>query len=145
MVDCNQRERVGGHLPARVRVSRALPLLIALAAGPVFGQETKPAPKVDRAAAKAGYPTSDRVEFVLECMKNNGGEYAYVYKCSCAIDEIAKRLTYEQFVDGGSSARYQGMGGERTGVFRDAPGAKDMAKRYREAVSTARKTCDVPR
>ncbi len=131
-------------------VASALMMTIGLAAGTSFAQAGKPSPTADKGAdkrgkavANGGYPTADRVEFVLECMRNNGGDYGHLYKCSCAIDEIAKRLDYEQYVDGSSTARYQGMGGERAGVFRDAPSARDMAKQYREVVGAARKTCNV--
>lgn len=96
-------------------------------------------------AAAHNYPTPDRVEFVLECMKNNGGEYAYLYKCSCAIDEIAKQMPYEQYVDASTVARYTGMGGERMGAFRDPEPMKNLNKLYRGVSAEARKSCGVPR
>lgn len=96
------------------------------------------------AAAQAhDYPTVDRVEYVVECMKANGGEYQYVYKCSCVIDAIAKEMSYDDYVEASAVARYQGMGGERMGVFRDADSAKDMAKKYRTVLGNARKECGV--
>ena len=91
------------------------------------------------------YPTVDRVEFVLECLRNNGGEHQYLYKCSCAIDAIAAELSYEVYVDASTVARYQGMGGERAGVFRDSDGMKDLAKRYRTAQAQAFKQCGIDR
>lgn len=91
------------------------------------------------------YPTTDRVEYVLECMKTNGGSYEYLYKCSCAIDEIAKQLSYDEYVESSSVVRYQGMAGERIGVFRDPDSMKDMAKRYRGVLSQAKSQCGVKR
>src|SRR5689334_20934126 len=41
------------------------------------------------------FPTSSRVEYVLECMQKHEGKYEYLYKCSCAIDHIAKDITYD--------------------------------------------------
>lgn len=91
------------------------------------------------------YPTADRVEYVLECMKHNGGEQAYLYKCSCVIDEIAKQMTYDNYVEASTIARYQGMGGERMGAFRDPEEFKKEAKGYRALQAAAKKTCGVPK
>jgi len=93
----------------------------------------------------APYPTVDRVEYVLECMKNNGGSHEYLYKCSCAIDAIAAELPYEEYVEASTVARYQGMGGERAGVFRDAEPMKVLAKRFRTVHEAAKKGCAVRR
>ncbi|MBC7943730.1 MAG: hypothetical protein H7X91_00320, partial [Burkholderiales bacterium] len=42
------------------------------------------------AFAHQGYPTVDRVEWVLACMQQyDKGGYELVHKCSCAIDKIA--------------------------------------------------------
>lgn len=89
------------------------------------------------------YPTVDRVEYVVECMKANGGEHQYLYKCSCVIDAVAKQMSYDDYVEGSAVARYQGMGGERMGLFRDADSAKDMAKKYRTVLGNAKKECGV--
>lgn len=97
------------------------------------------------AASPAPYPTADRVEYVLECMKNNDGSYAYLYKCSCAIDAVAVQLPYEDYVAASAVARYQTMGGERAGLFRDPEPMKVLAKRYRAINDAAKQACDVPR
>ncbi len=89
------------------------------------------------------YPTVDRVEFVIECMKNNGGEYHFLYKCSCVIDAVAKEMPYDAYVEASTVARYAGMGGERAGVFRDPEPMKDMAKNYRALRAKAGKECGV--
>lgn len=97
------------------------------------------------AAAPAPYPTVDRVEYVLECMKNNGGSHEFLYKCSCAIDAIAEKLPYEGYVEASTVARYQTLGGERGGLFRDPEVMKDLAKRYRALHAEAKNACGVPR
>ena len=91
------------------------------------------------------YTTVDRVEYVLECMRANGGEQQYLYKCACVIDTIAKEMTYDDYVESSSVARYQGMAGERMGVFRDPENMKDAAKRYRTLLAGAKKQCAVPK
>jgi len=98
-----------------------------------------------QAAAVHDYPTVDRVEYVLECMQKNAGKQEFLYKCACVIDEIAKQYTYEDFVEASTVARFQSLGGERGGVFRDPPKTRDTAKRYMQVQSEAMKRCDVPR
>ncbi len=92
-----------------------------------------------------GYPTVDRVEFVLECMQKNGGKQEFLYKCACVIDDIAQKYSYDDFVEASTAARYQTLGGERGGVFRDPPQVREMGKRYLQARGDAMKRCDVPR
>lgn len=96
-------------------------------------------------ALGAAYPTVDRVEYVLECMKNNGGSHAYLYKCSCAIDAIADKLPYDEYVAASAVARYQTMGGERAGLFRDPEDMRTLAKRYRALNEEAKRACEVGR
>jgi hypothetical protein len=98
-----------------------------------------------QAAALHDYPTVDRVEFVLECMQKNAGKQEFLYKCACVIDAIAQQLTYDDFVEASTAARFQSLGGERGGVFRDPPKTRDIAKRYTQVQSEAMKRCDVPR
>lgn len=98
-----------------------------------------------RVAHGYDYPTVDRVEFVLECMQKNDGKQEFLYKCSCVIDELAHTFPYDNFVEAATAARYQSLGGERGGVFRDPPQTRELAKRYGQARSEAMKHCDVPR
>lgn len=96
-------------------------------------------------AAAPAFPTVDRVEYVLECMKNNGGGQEFLYKCSCTIDAIAEKLPYEDYVEASTVARYQTLGGERGAVFRDPESMKALAKRYRALNVEAKQSCGVPR
>jgi hypothetical protein len=103
--------------------------------GPCFAQ----------GAAVKAYPTVDRVEFVLECMQKNGGKQEFLYKCSCVIDHIAEKFAYDDFVEAAAAARYQSLGGERGGLFRDPPQTREAAKRYLQIQGDAMKRCDVAR
>ena len=96
-------------------------------------------------AAAHDYPTVDRVEFVLECMQKNAGKQEFLYKCACVIDEIAQRFTYDEFVEASTAARFQSLGGERGGVFRDPPKTRETAKNYLQVQNDAMKRCAVPR
>jgi hypothetical protein len=94
-------------------------------------------------AAANDFPTTSRVEYVLECMKDHGGKYEYLYKCSCAIDQIAGRLKYDDFAEVSTALRHQSLGGERGAEFRDPPAVRDMAKRYKAIQQQANDACFV--
>lgn len=96
-------------------------------------------PQGDRAAHD--YPTFARVEYVQECMLRNGGQLAYLYKCSCAIDRIAKDLSYDEFVEWGTFARNSSLAGERGGIFRDSDQAREKTKQYRALEADAFRAC----
>src|SRR5258708_33840692 len=83
-----------------------------------------------QAAAVHDYPTVDRVEFVLECMQKNAGKQEFLYKCACVIDEIARQYPYDEFVEASTVARFQSLGGERGGGFRDPPQPTDTPTHY---------------
>ena len=90
------------------------------------------------------FPTYARVEYVQECMMKSGTEIGYLYKCSCAIDRLAKDLTYDDFVEWGTFARNASLAGERAGVFRDSDEAREKAKQYKALEASAYKSCGLP-
>jgi hypothetical protein len=95
-------------------------------------------------AAKAhDYPTSGRVEYVLECMQKHEGRYESLYKCSCVIDHIARHMSYDDYVAMSTALRNQTMAGERGAVFRDPASVKDMASKYKVLQASADKACYV--
>src|SRR5262245_442484 len=96
-------------------------------------------------AAPNDYPTSGRVEFVLECMQRNAGKQEFIYKCACVTDQIAQKYSYDDYGEASTAARFQSLGGERGGLFRDPPETRDVAKRYMQVQGEAMKRCDVPR
>jgi hypothetical protein len=89
------------------------------------------------------FPTSGRVEYVLECMQKHDGKYEFLYKCSCVIDRIAEAMPYEDYVAMSTALRDQTLAGERGGVFRDAPTVKVMADKYKLIQANANKACHV--
>jgi hypothetical protein len=44
------------------------------------------------------FPTADRAEYVFACMGTNNMTPEYLEKCSCAIDVIASRISYEEYL-----------------------------------------------
>ncbi|CAH0317911.1 hypothetical protein SRABI118_05110 [Massilia sp. Bi118] len=112
---------------------RRLPLLLlALLAPPAMAQS-----KVH------DYPTSGRMEYVLECMQKHDGKYEFLYKCSCVIDRIAEAMSYEDFVAMSTALRDQSLAGERGGAFRDPPTVRAMADKYKTIQANANQACHV--
>ena len=87
------------------------------------------------------YPTVARVEFVQECIGAHGGKLENLYQCSCAIDRIANALSYDDFVEASTYAKYSSLPGEGGGIFRDSDKARQMAKHYREVEAEAYRSC----
>jgi hypothetical protein len=87
------------------------------------------------------YPTVARLEYVNVCMTKSGDKLAAMYQCACAIDRIADALSYEDFVEASTYAKYATLPGEGGGIFRDSDHAKQLAKRYRELERASLNSC----
>jgi hypothetical protein len=98
-----------------------------------------------RADAPAhNYPTIARIEYVQECVNRAGGRQGTMYQCACAIDRIAEKLTYEEFVETSTYAKYSTLPGEGGGIFRDTDEARQKARLFRTIESDAYQACNVP-
>lgn len=91
------------------------------------------------------YPTVARVEFVQDCMGRRGGKLEDLYKCSCVIDRLAEKLSYDDYVEASTFAHYSTLPGEGGGIFRDPDRAKERAKLYRTLETNAYKACGLSR
>jgi hypothetical protein len=89
------------------------------------------------------FPTSGRVEYVLECMQKHDGKSEFLYKCSCVIDRIAEAMSYEDYVAMSAALRDQTLPGERGGAFRDPPSVRAMAEKYKTVQANANQACHV--
>ena len=87
------------------------------------------------------YPTQARVEYVNDCIGKSRGQLASLYQCSCVIDRIATSLSYDDFVEASTFARYSGLAGEGGAVFRDSERAKKLAQLFRDTEAAARRAC----
>lgn len=87
------------------------------------------------------YPTAARVEYVNECIAHQRDSLANVYQCSCVIDRIAETLTYDEFVEAITYARYAGLPGEAGGIFRDPDEGRKKGRRFREIEQQAQEAC----
>ncbi|MFC0135936.1 hypothetical protein [Massilia eurypsychrophila] len=88
------------------------------------------------------FPTVDRVEYVLECMVKHPGKQEYLYKCACTIDQIAREVGYDEYVEIATALRHQTLAGPRGAGFRDPESIRAMANKYKALQAKASKACD---
>ncbi len=88
------------------------------------------------------FPTLARVEYVQECV-NRTGNQQHIYQCSCVVDRIADAMSYEEFVEASTYARYSTLPGEGGGIFRDTDEAKKKAKLFRSLETDAFRACNL--
>ncbi|HYH45650.1 MAG TPA: hypothetical protein VEG34_08180 [Thermoanaerobaculia bacterium] len=95
------------------------------------------------AAAPAGYPTETLADYVFGCMATNGETQDALRRCSCSIDHIAGKLTFEQYTQAETVLRMQQApsGDPRMGMFRVSPWAATMVDRLRAAQVEAESQC----
>jgi hypothetical protein len=87
------------------------------------------------------YPTKDRVEYVLQCMQEKPDKPAFemVSKCSCALDEMRKKLPYKKYVEMLTAVNGITIAGDRS--LRDSEQSQKDALRFRELQAKANKSC----
>lgn len=98
-------------------------------------------------AASAGaqavndYPTNVRADYVFVCMATNGQTREMLERCSCAIDQIAEILPYDDYVRAETVLRMRQTAGERAGMFRQGTQVNEMVAAYRRAEAEAEILC----
>lgn len=96
----------------------------------------------DTAPPPNDYPTQARVEYVFGCMNKYGGEnYDHMYGCVCAIDKIAEKIPYANFVATSTLAVMSKTSGERAAAFRDAGGGRDAIKAFENFIKDTEANC----
>lgn len=94
------------------------------------------------AALAHDYPTVERVNYVLECMRTHPGpHYEMVSKCSCAMDALAKQVTLADYIEMSTATNANSIGGERGNTIRDTEMLQAHIKRYRELQARVKKGC----
>jgi hypothetical protein len=92
------------------------------------------------------FPTQARVEFVLGCMLDEGGQsYDTLYPCVCLVDRIAEEMSYAEFVEAQVFSQLRSTPGERGGVFRDPDQAQSLPSRLAAVIERGRAACFVAR
>jgi len=88
------------------------------------------------------FPTQARVEFVLGCMNEQGGQsYDNLYKCVCLVDAIAAEMTHEEFAQAQVFSQLKSTAGERGGVFRDPEQARTLSDKLAAVIERGKTGC----
>ena len=92
------------------------------------------------------FPTQARVEFVLGCMNEQGGQsYDTLYKCVCLVDAIAAEMGHDEFVEAQVFSQLRSTAGERGGVFRDPDQAQALIAKLDAVIGRGKARCFLPR
>ncbi len=92
------------------------------------------------------YPTLERVDYVLTCMKREGGQTVdNLYACSCEVDQLAQALPFQAYNDSRTFESYRNMPGEKGSVFRESKEGEDMVVKLKKVREDARKRCFIGR
>ena len=87
------------------------------------------------------FPTLARSEFVFACMSSNASHSAFMAKCSCAIDEIAKRMNYEEYAQAEAIARLWEGASPREEAFKSVGLSKDRMQKLFRAQAASELEC----
>lgn len=93
------------------------------------------------AAVENDFPTAARADYVFACMAGNGQTQEMLYKCSCSIDSIAGKISYDQYVEAETVIRMRAIAGEKTAAFRDAPSTQEAIDLLNRAQAEAELQC----
>ena len=94
------------------------------------------------ARAENTYPTLERVNYVLDCMDRHGGpRIEHLTSCSCEIDEIADKVTLDEFTDANIYVQNKDTPGDKGAVFHDMKFAKDAFDKLEDSRKAAEKVC----
>lgn len=94
------------------------------------------------AALAYDYPTTERVQYVLECMRQHPGpEFEMRSKCSCTLDQLAQKLPLEQFTAMTTATNANSIGGERGNTIRDTEVLQKDIRRFRDLQAAAKQSC----
>lgn len=96
----------------------------------------------DPARGTNDFPTVARVEYVLDCMhEHSGPAHEMMYKCSCAADAVAARVSYREWVALQTFVNGRTMAGERAAIVRENKETPARVRQHREVQQFAQKEC----
>lgn len=87
------------------------------------------------------YPTSDEAFYVLSCMELNGRNAVGLQRCSCAVNALEKRLSYDQYTDASMVVALRQAGGRNGAIFRDTAPMKQIVADFVRAQKAANIEC----
>ena len=88
------------------------------------------------------YPTAARADYVIGCLAANSFKREMLDKCACGIDTIADQMPYDDYEKANTILSMQQGGlGDRGGLFRDTPVAKEETERLQRAQAEVNLRC----
>ena len=87
------------------------------------------------------FPTLAKSEFVFACMSSNESNRDFMAKCSCAVDEIAKRISYEEYAQAEAIARLWEGGSPREEAFKSVGLSKERMDKLFRAQAASELEC----
>ena len=87
------------------------------------------------------FPTLARAEFVFACMSSNASNRDFMAKCSCAVDEIAKRISYEEYAQAEAIARLWEGASPREEAFKSVGLSKERMDKLFRAQAASELEC----
>ena len=89
------------------------------------------------------FPTIDRVLYVNECVREQGGGLDSLYKCSCVMDYFIKNLSYAEFDQMDASSHGIQTTGERSALWRDPKEVRDGINKLKKIETDAKMNCNI--
>ncbi len=121
-----------------------LPILLAVVLAGCSTSPEKQPEEADTTEIINDFPTQDRVEYVLQCIEKHGGlRYETLYPCICKVDKIASVMRFDEYTQARTFTFLRRTPGEKGGVFRDPPHAKELRKKLKDADKFAEDSCFV--
>lgn len=108
-------------------------LLICMMLTPLSGEA--------RERAGNDFPTAVRSEYVFACMSANQASPNFIRRCSCAIDKIAARLSYEEYAQAEALVRVQLGNSPRSDAYQGVGLSKKPLDKLYRAMAAAELTC----
>lgn len=122
----------------RTGSGRSAVLVVALG----IGASVLPAAAQEERHPRFDYPTAARADYVIGCLAANGFRHELLDKCACSIDAIADQMSYDDYEKASTIVGLQQGGlGDRGGLFRDTPIAREETEKLHRAQAEANLRC----
>ncbi len=87
------------------------------------------------------YPTFVLADYVFACMAANGQTFDVLQKCSCSIDYIQQRLSYDEYEEAETIMRAQLDIGQRGIFYREATWANERVDKLKKLQAESTLEC----
>jgi len=87
------------------------------------------------------YPTVARAEYVFACMAANEMRQDFLHRCSCAIDTIARRVSYEDYERAEAMVRIQLGHSPREQAYKSVGVSKELLDNFFRAQAASVLEC----